>query len=118
MIKIFAAYSDEATNYISSIGSASCAITGDKIEVRTGDDIPVMPVPRTLTSRQFWIAVDDAGLTDAVNAALDASPRRIKIEALQATEFVRDYPLLESMAKAIGKTPADIDALFVYGAML
>lgn len=90
-------------------------VGGDQWLVKTGADMDILRIPEVLSSRQFWLAVDDAGLTEAINTIVAASPVRVQIEATQATEFKRDYPMLEAMAAAIGKTSADIDAIFVCG---
>lgn len=89
----------------------------EKWEVKTGADLEAA-VPQVLSSRQFWVAVEDKDLTASIAAAVSASPKRTQIEVSQATEFVRTYPLLGVMAMAIGKTEADIDDLFRHGASL
>ena len=86
--------------------------------VKTGDDMDASNIPQTLSSRQFWLAIEDAGLTAAIKAAVAASPARVQIEVAQATEFARNNPLLNQMAAAIGKSSADIDNIFMYGEVL
>lgn len=87
-------------------------------EVRTGADLVSDAVPQTLSARQFWLAIEDAGLTTAVNAAVAAAPKRTQLEVAKATEFDRNYPTLITLAAAIGKDAAAIDALFRAGVLL
>lgn len=86
--------------------------------VRSGADVINNQLPAVLSSRQFWLSVDDAGLTVSVKAVIAASPTRIQIEVSEATEIRRDHPLIDSMAQALGKSLEDIDALFAHGATL
>ncbi len=87
-------------------------------EIRTGADLIPDPVPQMLFARQFWLAIEDAGLTATVNAAVAAAPKRTQIEVAKATEIDRNWPTLLTLAAAMGKTPADIDAIFRAGARL
>jgi hypothetical protein len=73
-------------------------------------------IPQSLTPRQFWRAVRSMGLTVSVNAAIAAADEDTQIDAREALEFRRDWPALVAIAVALGKTEADIDALFVLGA--
>ena len=118
MITTLGLNSADANALIAANPNAWMLIIGDSIEIRTGADIPPRYIQQTLSCRQFWLAVEDAGLTASIKAAVAASPARVQIEVAQATEFSRNNPLLNQMAAAIGKSSADIDNLFIYGETL
>ncbi len=118
MITTLKLNSVEANTFIKANPGAWVLITGDTVEIRTGADMPPRTVPQTLPCRQFWLAIEDSGLTSAIKAAVAASPARVQIEVAQATEFSRNNPLLNQMAAAIGKSSADIDNIFIYGETL
>ena len=118
MITTMGLNSADANALIAANPNAWMLIIGDSIEIRTGADMPPRTVPQTLSCRQFWLAIEDGGLTTAIKAAVAASPARVQIEVAQATEFSRSNPLLNQMAAAIGKSSADIDNLFIYGETL
>jgi hypothetical protein len=69
------------------------------------------------TPYQFHEALNLMGLTDAVNAAA-AQNRSIQNAMQFAPEFKRNHPKIAEMAQAIGKTDADIDALFALAVTL
>jgi hypothetical protein len=73
--------------------------------------------PTVCTPYQFHEALNIMGLTDAVNAAA-AQNRSIQNAMQFAPEFKRDHPKIAEMAQAIGKTDADIDALFALAVTL
>ena len=118
MITTMGLNSADANALIAANPNAWMLIIGDSIEIRTGADMPPRTVPQTLSCRQFWLAIEDGGLTTAIKAVVAASPARVQIEVAQATEFSRSNPLLNQMAAAIGKSSADIDNLFIYGETL
>lgn len=76
----------------------------------------------TVTRRQALRALNDAGLLTAVENAINAmtGPAGVaaKIDWDNATEFRRDFPLLISLATALGLTAADIDDLFAAAAAI
>lgn len=118
MIATYDLSSTDGMSAISNAAEAHVTISGDKVTVRTGSDAPAVPIPPALSSRQFWLAIDDAGLTAVVNGLVSTQPNRVQIEIAHATEFRRDYPLLIAMAEACGKSSADLDAIFISGASL
>lgn len=108
---------------------ADCATHGVTIE---GDDAQAVanwvadyvppparvPVPQVLTARQAKLVLHAAGLLDDVDAAVAAADKATQIEWEYATEIRRDWPTLVAMADALGMTDAQLDDLFVAGALL
>lgn len=96
-----------------------------------GDTLPPAPpagpapVPQQVTRRQFyralrqlaWFGTTEAQIEAAVAqfiAALPEPPREdARIDWSQSTAFLRSNPMLIAMLPALGKTSADLDALFV-----
>lgn len=75
---------------------------------------PVLPdQPIAVTPWQFRKALNQQGLrADVENAVAASDDQDLKDGWEFATEFVRNDPFVVSMAVAIGKTDADLDALF------
>lgn len=72
--------------------------------------------PRTVSRAQFLLALLEIGLLDEVEAAIEQADRATQINYRERLEFERDYPLIATMAAVLGKTDAEIDALFVLAA--
>lgn len=72
----------------------------------------VNAVPRSVTPLQMRKALRASGLKATVDAALAAAPEDVREEWEYATEILRDNATLDAMAHALGKTDAEIDALF------
>lgn len=74
----------------------------------------------TVTRRQALRALDAAGLTAAVENAINALPEpqrsRARIDWDNAAEFRRDFPLLAQLAASMGLAAAQVDALFAAAA--
>jgi hypothetical protein len=81
------------------------------------EDVPPGP-PASITPRQFRLALNATGLRAAVDAAVAAADQDTRDTYEYATEFRRSDPVLLAMAAALGKTEAEIDALFALGATL
>ena len=74
---------------------------------------PLPPAPPIIVSPwQIRKALNATGLREAVESAVAAADTTTKDAWQYATSFVRTEPLLDGMAKAMGKTDAEIDALF------
>lgn len=82
------------------------------------EDVPAAPVAQSLSPRQFRQALTAAGIRAAVEAAVAAADQDTKDWYGYATSFERGNAVLIAMATAMGKTDADIDALFALGATL
>ena len=70
------------------------------------------PVPPTTTSGDFVAALCDLGWYAQVEAAAVAAGGKALALWRHAATFERHNPILIAMAQAIGKTDADLDALF------
>lgn len=80
-----------------------------------GDTIPPIPVGTTgvtVDARQFRQALTKANLRASAEALVAASSQDVKDWYEYAPEFTSNHPVLIAMAAQMGKTQADIDALF------
>lgn len=96
-------FADEATE--EQRGAAAAAIDGF--------DLEAPPVPASVTPRQARLAIEAAGLTSQVEAAVDAAGAAARIAWDYALEIRRDDPLLVQLAQAVGLSSAALDQLFV-----
>ncbi|MEY5101243.1 MAG: hypothetical protein RJA36_3962 [Pseudomonadota bacterium] len=66
-----------------------------------------------VTRRQMLTALHRAGLLTTIKAAVAASgDPELQIAFDESQEFQRNNPFLATMAAALGKTPAEVDAIF------
>ena len=77
----------------------------------------VPQVPASVPLWKFRVACKRAGIFDSVSAWIAAQPEPPRVEIDEfwnyAPEVPRDSETVEKIAKALGKTDADIDALFI-----
>lgn len=73
---------------------------------------PSFAVIQSVTRRQFFRALYQMDLLDAVHSAIQLAPIDVRLDFENATTFLPDDPSLLAMAQALGKTEEDIDALF------
>ena len=74
---------------------------------------PVILVPQVVSRAQFILALLQIDLLDEVEAAIAAADRATQINYEERLEFERSFPLIATMAAVLGKTDAEVDALFV-----
>ena len=79
---------------------------------------PVILVPQVVSRAQFILALLQIDLLDEVEAAIAAADRAAQINYEERLEFERSFPLIATMAAVLGKTDAEVDALFVLAATL
>lgn len=72
-----------------------------------------LPVPQTASAGDFVSALIDLGWYDAVDAAAKAAGGKALILWNRAATFERNHAIVRAIAQAIGKTEADLDALFI-----
>lgn len=84
-------------------------------------------VPFAISARQFKRALLDAGwfgttvdqMTATINNFLNTLQEPLRSRAIldwvESNEFQRPNQMLAAMAQALGKTPAEVDALFIAG---
>jgi len=72
------------------------------------------PVPEKITVSPWQIrkALNSLALRDAVETAVASADQETKDAWQYATEFERTHPLVISLGMALGKTEAELDALF------
>jgi hypothetical protein len=81
--------------------------------VDNGDRTIIIP---TLTMRQARLALLNLGLLDEVEAAITSTENRIWWD--YSTTVERNNPLVISVLAALGKSSAEIDALFIAASVL
>ena len=79
--------------------------------------VPV-PVQGVVSMRQARLALLQAGLLDAVNAAVQAAGPAAIVEWDYANEVRRDSALIASLSSDLNLTDAQVDALFATAALL
>ena len=87
-------------------------------ETLTQPPAPPTPIPQVVSRAKFILALLELDLLDEVEAAIAAADRATQINYKERLEFDRNYPLIATMAAVMGKTDAEIDALFVLAATL
>lgn len=75
-------------------------------------------VPQKVSRAQFILALLQLDLLDEVEAAIATADRATQINYKERLEFERNYPLMLTMAAALGKTERELDDLFVLAAGL
>ena len=80
------------------------------------DGVLTRRIPQVVSRAQFILALLQVGLLDEVEAAIAAADRPTQINYKERLEFERGYPLIATMAAVLGKTDAEIDALFMLAA--
>ena len=107
---------DGRAEALASVGGNEARIWYD------GQDIRIMPtplpeIPAEVTMRQAQRALLDAGLLDAVDAAINALPepprRAALIDWTKSSALRRDSQFLAVLAPGLGLDAAALDALFV-----
>lgn len=74
---------------------------------------------KPVTRRQMLTALHRAGLLATIKGAVAASGDiELQIAFDESQEFQRDNPFLASMAQALGKSDAEVDAIFALAASL
>lgn len=71
------------------------------------------PPVRSVSPASWRLALLEAGLYDAANALIAQAGTQAQVVYEFSNRVLRDHPLLASMAQALGKTDADIEAVFV-----
>ena len=74
---------------------------------------PPAPAIPPVSRMQALLALHDAGLLDAVNAIVAAADPRTRLAWETATDFHRTSPTIAALWAALGKTDAELDALFI-----
>lgn len=84
-----------------------------------GDAPPVVPsVPQEVSRSQGLIALDALGLLDAVETIVASAPRPVQIAWANEPMFSRDSPAINALWAALGKSAAELDALFIQAAAI
>lgn len=74
---------------------------------------------KPVTRRQMLTALHRVGLLETIKALVAASgDLELQIAFDESQEFQRDDPFLATVAQALGKTDAEVDAIFTLAASL
>lgn len=75
--------------------------------------------PAAVSRRQMLIALHRVGLLEQIRAAIGASGDvELQLAFDEALEFERSNPMLAMMASTLGKTEAELDAIFALAATI
>lgn len=77
-----------------------------------------VPAPVSVTPRQIRQALTQAGLRNAVEAAVAAADQDTKDWWAASTAFERTHPRVQAMAAALGVSDAQLEALWTLAASL
>jgi len=97
---------------------ALCVAQGDGLWTvyEVGDTLPELPVPVVtpeVSRFQFKLALAQAGLlTDVETYIAGSGDDTLRLYWAEAPTFRRDHPILTAAAVLLGKTEAEIDAVF------
>ena len=81
-------------------------------------DVPALSVPREVSRSQGLIALDALGLLDAVETIVASAARPVQIAWANEPMFSRDSPAINALWAALGKSQAELDALFIQAAAI
>lgn len=88
-------------------------------EIATAEATAARAAIKPVTRRQMLTALHRAGLLATIKGAVAASGDvELQIAFDESQEFQRDNPFLAAMSQALGKTDAEVDAIFVLAASL
>lgn len=116
--KIYAHGSAELAAVLALPGPRNVTVGPDGVLVATGDDYVASPAPHSVTPWQIRKALNATGLRTAVEAAVAAGPQDMKDGWEFASEVRRDDPLVAAMGAALGKSPEELDDLFLLATAL
>ncbi len=98
---------------------AFTGIENDKWVLRSIDPATIPPpVPYSITPRQVRLLLLQQNLLDTVETMIQSQPREIQIAWEYALEFLRDDPLLNTLAQNLNLTEQQIDEFFTQAANL
>lgn len=105
-------------NYINLLPSGAVEITDEEAEQIKLANIPAPIIPSICSMRQARLALLQAGLLSAVNAAINAGGDADKIEWEFAADVDRNSPLVQNMKAGLNLSDADLDNLFTLASSL
>lgn len=77
-----------------------------------------IPIPQEVTRFQAKAALLNAGLLDAVTAAMAKADAITQLAWVEAVSFKRQSPMVLTMAKALSITDSTLDGLFTAAAQI
>lgn len=81
-----------------------------------GQQISIVPppeiIPERVSSRQFKMQLENAGLLNSVDAWVGQQSKLVQIAYANSGTFVRDEPMMQAGFAALGFEPGHIDAFF------
>lgn len=70
------------------------------------------PVPQSVSPMQIRLALNELGLRQTIENAVDSGSQDLKDMWKFASEFKRDYPLIEELSVSLGFTKEQVDNIF------
>ena len=114
--------SPELTAALAVPGPRNVTVGPDGVLIATVDDYVAPPVPQFVTMRQARLALLQAGVLPAVNAAVAAMPGAAgdaaRIEWAFSSTVERHRLLVEALGASLGMTAEQLDDLFRTAATL
>ena len=102
--------------------AATVVPQGKEYQIVEEADIPVwdepIPVPDSVSARQFKLQLLAAGLLDQVEGWVSQQPKAVQIAYDNSGAFVRGEPMMQQGFSDLGFTDEQIDAFFVAAAQL
>lgn len=107
----------DGTSYFVTVDGSEREATAQ--EIATAEATAARAAIKPVTRRQMLTALHRAGLLATIKGAVAGSGDvELQIAFDESQEFQRDNPFLAAMSQALGKTDAEVDAIFVLAASL
>jgi hypothetical protein len=107
-----------ATFMMQAGASIGWTLSGGELVAPPAPPAPPPSIPASVSDLQFRLALNASGLREQAEAYIATASQDVKDWWDRATRIDRDNPMLAAAVTAIGKTPADRDALFTLAATL
>jgi hypothetical protein len=122
VVSVFEAAEGLNLQYARDAGGARMAFVPDALaqvgDLWNGTSFTYLQVPTSVTMLQARLAIDAAGLTSAVAAAIAGQSQFVQDSWNYATTVNRTDPVVNSLGAALGLTSAQLDHLFQQAAQL
>lgn len=104
----------DGTYTVSFPGQSSRAVTESEITEAT--EIKARASIEPISAAQFQLALLDLGLLDAVeNYIASSGDRALQLDWTKRQTYERNHPRIEQMRVLLGKTHAEVEAIFSLG---
>lgn len=87
-------------------------------DIITAEQKAAVPVPSSVSARQFKLQLLASGLLVQVEAWIAAQDQAVQIAYTNSGTFVRSEPMMQTGFAALGFTPEQVDTFFTAAAKL